>query len=306
MGGFSDYDYSQEQVQFHSATDRLMAGIKLYKTGRAKKLMIVSGSGKIMNPEEREALFVKDYLLSIGIPEKDLMIESESKNTYENAVNSTKILNEKYPKGKFILITSATHMPRAKRCFNKVGLTVTPFSVDHKAGPRKYIIDHLLLPDIESFKKAEKYYLLAVKNGNIIDMNEQTHGWLENDRFIIDLTSYQFNERLGESFDKIIPYELIQKCSSDFINKNIESFLKFRFSLFRYGKLNEDFVKKYAEPNDYYQIGFNENFTWSFEFVINHLDYLESIYSISQNQSLYNTLFSNFKEKEFDALLSSY
>jgi uncharacterized SAM-binding protein YcdF (DUF218 family) len=153
LGGFSDFDYAQEQVQFHSATDRLMAGIKLYKTGRAKKIMIVSGSGKIMNPEEKEAAFIENYLLSIGILAKDLIIESESKNTRENAVNATKILDEKYTNGKYILVTSATHMPRAKRCFKKTGLTFTPFSVDHQAGPRKYIFDHLFIPDLNSLRR---------------------------------------------------------------------------------------------------------------------------------------------------------
>lgn len=153
LGGFSSYSYSQEQVQFHSATDRLMAGIKLYKTGKAKKIMIVSGSGKIMNPEEREALFIQDYLLSIDIPAKDLIIESESKNTRENAVNAAKILTELYTNGKYILITSATHMPRAKRCFSKVEIDVTPFSVDHQAGPRKYIFDHLFIPNLDSLRR---------------------------------------------------------------------------------------------------------------------------------------------------------
>ncbi len=153
LGGFSDYDYTQEQVQFHSATDRLMAGIKLYKTRKAKKLMIVSGSGKIMNPDEKEAIFISDFLLNIGIPAKDLIIESESKNTRENAVNTAKILNEKYKNGKYILVTSATHMPRAKRCFKKVDMLVTPFSVDHQAGPRKYIFDHLFLPDLDSLRR---------------------------------------------------------------------------------------------------------------------------------------------------------
>jgi uncharacterized SAM-binding protein YcdF (DUF218 family) len=152
LGGFSAYDESQEMVQFHTATDRLMAGIKLYKTGRAKKIMISSGSGSILKPNRKEALFIKDYLLSIGIPEQDLIIESESKNTRENAVNSAKILTKKYPHGKFILITSATHMPRAKRCFNKVDISVTPFSVDHQAGPRKFVFDHLFFPNVESFK----------------------------------------------------------------------------------------------------------------------------------------------------------
>lgn len=153
LGGFSSYDASQEQVQFHSATDRLMAGIKLYKTGRVKNLMIASGSGKILNPDDKEAIFVRDYLLSIGIPAKDLIIESESKNTRENAVNTATILNKKYKNGKFLLVTSSIHMPRAKRCFKKVKLTVTPFSVDHQAGPRKYIFDHLFIPNLDSLRR---------------------------------------------------------------------------------------------------------------------------------------------------------
>lgn len=109
-----------------------------------------------------------------------------------------------------------------------------------------------------------------------------------------------------EDFDKTIPYDVMQKCSEEFIFNNIESLLKFRFSLFRYGKVNQDFVKKYAVPNDYYQIGFNENFSWSLSFVLNHLDYFDSIYSISQNQKLYNTLFSNFEKNDLEQLLSSY
>ena len=153
LGGFSSYDAAQQQVQFHSSTDRLMAGIKLYKTGRSKKIMIVSGSGQIMNPNEKEAIFVRDYLLSIGIPKRDLIIESESKNTRENAVNTAEILSKKYKNGKYILVTSATHMPRAKRCFSKVKIPVTPFSVDHQAGPRKYVFDHLFIPDLDSLRR---------------------------------------------------------------------------------------------------------------------------------------------------------
>ncbi len=153
LGGFSSYDSSQELVQFHFATDRLMAGLKLYKTGRAKKIMISSGSGKLMNPDEKEALFIQDYLLSIGIPAADIIIESASRNTRENAINTAEILNELYTDNNYLLVTSAIHMPRAKRCFKKAGLTVTPFSVDHQAGPRKYLLDHLFIPNIESFAR---------------------------------------------------------------------------------------------------------------------------------------------------------
>ena len=147
LGGFTTDDPDQELEGFHGATDRLLHGLKLYATGKAKKLMISSGSGQIMNPDEKEALVLKGYLKKIGFPMEDLIIESESKNTRENAVNAAKILNEKYDNGKYLLITSGYHMPRAKRCFEKVGLDIIPFSVDQQAGPRKYLIDHLLIPD---------------------------------------------------------------------------------------------------------------------------------------------------------------
>lgn len=150
LGGFSDYDAEQKLIQFHFSTDRLMAGIKLYKTGIAKKIMISSGSGEILNPDAKEAIFIEDYLLKIGIPANDIIIESESKNTHENAVESAKILNENYTNGNFLLVTSAIHMPRAKRCFKKAGLTITPFSVDQQAGPRKYLLDHLFVPNVKS------------------------------------------------------------------------------------------------------------------------------------------------------------
>ena len=140
----------------------------------------------------------------------------------------------------------------------------------------------------EKFKKSLPWKELITKRAKILSTNE-------------------IEEHLNiEDFDKTIPYDIMQKCSHEFIANNIESFLKFRFSLFRYGKINEDFVKKYAEPNDYYQIGFNENFSWSLSFVLKHLDYFDSIYSISQNQKLYKTLFYNFEKSDLEALLISY
>ncbi len=153
LGGFTSYDAEQELEGFHASIDRLLHGLKLYKTGKAKKIMLVSGSGSITKPNEKEALILKNYLLKIGIPEQDLIIESESRNTHENAVNTAKILNKSFQKGNFILITSGYHMPRAKRCFKKVGLPVAPFSVDQYAGKRKFVFDYLFIPNIEALKK---------------------------------------------------------------------------------------------------------------------------------------------------------
>jgi len=155
LGGFVTDDPTQELEGFHSSSDRLFHAIKLYQTGVAKKIMVVSGSGVITKQEEKEALVIENYLLKIGIPKTDLLIESESKNTHENAVNTALMLNEKYLDGKYLLVTSGYHMPRAIRCFEKVGLTITPFSVDQQAGERKFLIDHLFIPDTYALVKWE-------------------------------------------------------------------------------------------------------------------------------------------------------
>ena len=96
------------------------------------KLAIIGGSG-LYDVEE----FKDRELIKISTPWGE---------------TSDEILKTTYPNGKFILITSALHMPRAKRCFQKVNIPFTPYSVDHQSGPRKFILDHLILPNPESLR----------------------------------------------------------------------------------------------------------------------------------------------------------
>ena len=147
LGGFTSYDSQSEMEQFHLSTDRFLHSLQLYKLGKVKKIMLVGGSGSIAKPNEKEGLILERFLIKMGVPKKDIIVESESKNTRENAVNSAQIINENYPNSTCVLVTSGYHMPRAERCFKKVGLTVTPFSVDHYSGERKYLFDHLFIPN---------------------------------------------------------------------------------------------------------------------------------------------------------------
>ncbi|MCO6499525.1 MAG: YdcF family protein [Vicingus serpentipes] len=153
LGGFTTYDEGLQLEQFHSSIDRLLHGVQMYHTGKAKKIMLVGGSGSISRPNEKEGPILYNFLIKSGIPKNDIIVESQSKNTRENAVNAARILNEKFPHGQFVLVTSGYHMPRAKRCFDKVGLTVTPFSVDQYAGKRKYVLDHLFIPSASALAK---------------------------------------------------------------------------------------------------------------------------------------------------------
>jgi uncharacterized SAM-binding protein YcdF (DUF218 family) len=150
LGGMLTYDEKLDRVQFSYGSDRLLQAIRLYKKGAIKKLFFTGGSGSIVYKHHRESPLVRQYLLTLGIPEEDIIIESESKNTYENAVFSKNILEEKIPREKYLLITSASHMRRAVACFTKQGIAVIPYSADRLSGPRKFTLDHLLIPDAET------------------------------------------------------------------------------------------------------------------------------------------------------------
>lgn len=148
LGGMIRYDEELDRLQFDRGSDRLLQAVELYKKGIIKKILFTGGSGSILIPEAKEAFYAQRFLLTLGIPQEDIIIETESRNTKENAVFTKKILDEKYPDSKILLITSAFHMRRSMGCFSKVGLKPTPYSTDRFSGPRKLGFDHLLIPNM--------------------------------------------------------------------------------------------------------------------------------------------------------------
>lgn len=134
LGGMADWDADHKRLIFAEGSDRLMQALDLYKTGKIRKIILSGGSGRILKPEEREASFLKEYLLRMGIPPGDLMIDPLSKNTRENALFVAKMLPQKDVS--CILITSALHMRRAEGCFRKEGLRFLTWPTDRMAPAR--------------------------------------------------------------------------------------------------------------------------------------------------------------------------
>lgn len=153
LGGFMSYYNSElKTLSFGEAVDRLTEGLMLYRKGKIKKILISGGSGFIVK-DDRESKLAKDFLVEYcNIPAEDVMIETESKNTRQNALESAKILNET-PYRDLLLITSAYHMPRALGCFKKAGLNVTPYCVDQYSGAQQYYPNYLIVPDPEVLNK---------------------------------------------------------------------------------------------------------------------------------------------------------
>jgi uncharacterized SAM-binding protein YcdF (DUF218 family) len=149
-GGMITIDADYDRMTFRNNVDRILQAVSLYKSGRIKKMLISSGSGSLIYRNMLEAALLKRYLSNIGIPDSVMLVDSISDNTYQNAINSSQILKKDFPKGKFLLITSSMHMHRAKECFEKAGINVTPYSTNKQTGKRGFDFIHFLIPDVEA------------------------------------------------------------------------------------------------------------------------------------------------------------
>ncbi|MCW7464755.1 YdcF family protein [Leptospira levettii] len=114
------------------SADRITDAVRLYKAGKVKKILFTGGSGLLLSDEFREATLAKSLLIDLGVRESDIILENNSRNTYENAVETKKIV-EKLNFKSYILITSAFHMKRASGCFQKQNLNVFLFPTDYRS-----------------------------------------------------------------------------------------------------------------------------------------------------------------------------
>jgi uncharacterized SAM-binding protein YcdF (DUF218 family) len=86
--------------------------------------IIISG-GSVFSGMAPEAPVIRRFLLDFGVMDDDILLESQSRDTNENALFSQRILT-RYGFKSPLLVTSAYHMRRSLQAFNKIGLEVTP------------------------------------------------------------------------------------------------------------------------------------------------------------------------------------
>jgi uncharacterized SAM-binding protein YcdF (DUF218 family) len=148
LGGIGTVDQRQQKLIFTWGADRLCQVLPLYQSGRVKRIVFTGGSGSIEFPEDKEGIFVGKYLHQIGVPDSAVVIESNSKNTYENAVFTKKQLDSLQLNGRFLLVTSAYHLPRAAAVFRKAGFTnIDCYPTNRISGVRRFTFDHLFIPN---------------------------------------------------------------------------------------------------------------------------------------------------------------
>ncbi len=158
LGGMSDWDEDNNRLTFGEGNDRLMQAMDLYHRGIIRKILISSGSGSVIYTEERESIYLKDYLLRNGFPAKDLLIEPDSRNTHENAMNTAALL--KPDSGVQVLITSSLHMRRADGCFKRAGVKVIDWPADQLTLPeyKAHDIGNLIVPSSIVLRNWDKLF----------------------------------------------------------------------------------------------------------------------------------------------------
>ena len=91
-------------------------------------------------------------LQDFGIDQDAMLIESKSRNTFENALYAKQIWDrEGFRTG--LLITSATHMRRARAVFVERGFAVTPVPIDARADAFDTMLPLTLLPDVRALEQ---------------------------------------------------------------------------------------------------------------------------------------------------------
>jgi uncharacterized SAM-binding protein YcdF (DUF218 family) len=145
----------------NDAVDRLFHAARLFRAGKVDTLLVSGGNQPWLPAAQSEAELIADLLVELGVSRQAIVLESESRNTRENAVNSARLIKANGWQSVF-LVTSGAHMPRALAAFQRAGIEARPAASDIRATFPLYenILD--ILPDANALVRtsdALKEYL---------------------------------------------------------------------------------------------------------------------------------------------------
>lgn len=118
------------QPSVNGSAERLFSMVELARRYPAAKLVYTGGTGSISRQDLKEATVARGLLDRLGFDTSRVVFESQSRNTWENALLSRPLAQPR-PGETWLLVTSAWHMPRAVGAFRAAGWPVVPYPVDY-------------------------------------------------------------------------------------------------------------------------------------------------------------------------------
>ena len=144
-GAVNVVDSSKGVMALSNGSNRLFHALKLFKVGKAP-LLIASGGNRPGLISEAQVM--ARLLSELGVPRDAILVETGSRNTYQNAVNTQAIL-EAQGIDRVLLVTSAFHMRRAVAVFRALEIDVLPAPTDYEVVGMEHRILNWL-PDAEA------------------------------------------------------------------------------------------------------------------------------------------------------------
>lgn len=134
LGGTADVERAPyDRLYFNKGAERITQAVGLYKAGKVKKILYTGGRSELFTDPEADNRPIVGFYRTCGVPEEDVLIESRSRNTVENARFSRALIEDEGGRGTLILLTSAFHMRRALACYRREGLDVVAFPTDYNS-----------------------------------------------------------------------------------------------------------------------------------------------------------------------------
>lgn len=133
LGGFEEgrITVARRSLQLNEASERLTEPVSLARRFPSAKVIFTGGSGVLLGKGEAAAEQVRDFLLDAGIERDRILLEDASRNTRENATLTFELLQPQ-PGSRWLLVTSAYHMPRSISIFRQAGFQVIAWPVDFR------------------------------------------------------------------------------------------------------------------------------------------------------------------------------
>jgi uncharacterized SAM-binding protein YcdF (DUF218 family) len=144
LGGFENARVSsyRETLTLRESAERLTETVRLAHRLPDAKVIFTGGAATIFRDIDSVGNAVGQYLRDVGIAPARSVLETRSRNTRENAVFTRDMLEPRHG-DRYLLVTSAFHMPRAIGVFRKAGFDVTAWPVDYRtAGGSELVLPY--------------------------------------------------------------------------------------------------------------------------------------------------------------------
>lgn len=131
-----------------ASTRRCLRAVEMYRDGPPCPIVLCGGIVRPWETDVSEAAVMRDFVLALGVPSEDILLEESSRNTFENSVGSRDVM-ERHGLRKAALVTDASHLPRATALYRAQGIDVVPVGCgyERRSQPLSYLS---FIPDSKS------------------------------------------------------------------------------------------------------------------------------------------------------------